>query len=251
MSHHVLAIDVGNSRIKAGLVATSAGPGTLPACDASIALPIAHENPSAALSDWLATQSIAPRCAFVGGVNPQVIASIVEQNPIGERCPVIHIERPSGVTLVNRTLQPERVGPDRLFDAVAANLIRPEGRSAVIVDSGTATTVDLVDASGAFRGGAIVAGFELVAAALHERTALLPKIDVAEIGTPDPLGRDTAEALRSGLYWTLVGGVKELVATAIDGGSRTGRDGSHRVAHGRSRSDPRFAPAQSQNCILI
>lgn len=215
-SSHVLAIDVGNSRIKAGLVAKSSSSGGLPACSASFALPVAHEHPAAAVNNWLARQSVRPERAFVGGSNPRVIVSIVEHGSLGESCPLIHIERPSSTLLVNRTLQPERVGPDRLFDAVAANCVRPTGRSAVIVDSGTATTVNLVDVSGAFCGGAIVAGFELVASALHEHTALLPKIDVAEIGTPEALGRDTAEALRSGLYWSLVGGVKELVAQLSD-----------------------------------
>jgi len=215
-SPYVLAIDVGNSRIKAGLVATSSAPRELPVCSASMALPVGQVDAAAALSDWLATQSVRPERVFVGGVNPRIIAAIVERETLDEGCPVIHIERPSGAVLANRTRQPERVGPDRLFDAVAANRIRPDGRSVVIVDSGTATTVDLVDASGAFRGGAIIAGFELVASALHERTALLPKFDIAEIGVPGPLGRDTTEALRSGLYWSLVGGVKELVGRLSD-----------------------------------
>jgi type III pantothenate kinase len=208
----VLAIDVGNSRIKAGLVATSAGAGELPAVSAAFAFSASERCPVAALTGWLATQSIRPERALVGGSNPKTVAAIVTEGSLGDYCSVIQVERPSDASIANRTLEPERDGPDRLFDAVAANRIRPVGRSAVIVDSGTATTINLVDASGAFRGGAIIAGFELVASALHERTALLPKLDVAHIGTPEAIGRDTTEALRSGLYWSLVGGVKELVA---------------------------------------
>jgi type III pantothenate kinase len=208
----VLAIDVGNSRIKAGLVTTSAGAGELPAVSAAFAFPVSEPHPIAALSDWLATQSLRPERALVGGSNPKTVGAIVAERSLGDDCPVVQVARPSDATIANRTLEPERVGPDRLFDAVAANRIRPAGRSAVIVDSGTATTVNFVDGSGAFQGGAIIAGFELVASALHERTALLPKLDVARIGTPEAIGRDTTEALRSGLYWSLVGGVKELVA---------------------------------------
>src|SRR5690606_15842862 len=55
-------------------------------------------------------------------------------------------------------------------------------------------------------------GFDIVADALHERTSLLPRIRMDDLtGTPDALGRNTTGALRSGLYWGLVGGVRELV----------------------------------------
>ncbi|MBA3315752.1 MAG: type III pantothenate kinase [Planctomycetota bacterium] len=208
----VLAIDVGNSRVKAGALTESRTARALPDCVASTAIPVSHSHPAKALSDWLETHELRPRKGLIGGVNPAVIAAVLE-GWIGRHCPLTHIARPSHALLVNRTTQPDRVGPDRLFDAVAANRLRQNGASALIIDSGTATTVNLVDAEGAFAGGAILAGFELVASALHERTALLPKVDVADLmPPPHPLGRDTEAAIRSGLHWGLVGAVKELVA---------------------------------------
>jgi type III pantothenate kinase len=106
-----------------------------------------------------------------------------------------------------------RVGVDRLLNAVAANVIRPAARPAVIVDTGTATTVDLVNTDGAFEGGAILPGFELCARALHDYTALLPLLSIEELaGEPrEPLGRNTRAALRSGLFWGQLGAVKELI----------------------------------------
>ena len=62
---------------------------------------------------------------------------------------------------------PDMVGIDRLVDAVAVNRLRDAKRSAAIVDVGTAITVDLVSANGAFLGGAILPGIAMAARALH------------------------------------------------------------------------------------
>jgi type III pantothenate kinase len=81
-----------------------------------------------------------------------------------------------------------------------------------VVDCGTATTVDLVDETGAFRGGAILPGFELAAKSLHHYTAKLPFVPMDELlrEPHDPLGTNTRAALRSGLFWGQVGAVREL-----------------------------------------
>ena len=93
-------------------------------------------------------------------------------------------------------------GIDRLVDAVAANRLRKSHRPAAIVDVGTAITVDLVAADGAFLGGSILPGIALSARALHEFTDLLPLVDVGELVEPPPaLGTDTEAAMRSGLFW--------------------------------------------------
>jgi type III pantothenate kinase len=211
MPSHLLAVEVGNSRIKAGLFSPATDDG-LPSCLAATAFSVRRPDPADLLGRWLGGQDILPEAALLAGTNPRLIKIVRDgwQERWGELLP---LDRPSPAILVNRTDAPDRVGPDRLFDAVAANRLRPSGAPAVVVDSGTATTVNVIDADGAFLGGAIIAGFELIATALHERTAALPRIDVTNLDPPpDPLGRNTDAALRSGLYWTLVGGVKELVA---------------------------------------
>ena len=75
----------------------------------------------------------------------------------------------------------------------------------------------MVSADGAFEGGAILPGLALSAKALHEYTALLPLVSVMELGqaTPEPLGRNTRAAIRSGLFWGQLGAVKELIERQI------------------------------------
>jgi type III pantothenate kinase len=83
----------------------------------------------------------------------------------------------------------------------------------IIVDSGTATTVDVISTTGAFEGGAILPGFQLCSRALHQYTALLPRISNDEIvgEPPAALGKNTRDALRSGLFWGQLGAVRELI----------------------------------------
>jgi len=108
--------------------------------------------------------------------------------------------------------QPERVGMDRLAAALAANRLRDPLRPAIIVDAGTAITVDLVDASGVFQGGAILPGFRLIARALASGTDQLPEADSLFVGrAPAAIGKSTVEAIRSGLFWGGVGAINELV----------------------------------------
>jgi type III pantothenate kinase len=105
---------------------------------------------------------------------------------------------------------------DRLLNAVAANVLRKRHQPALIVDSGTATTVDAVNSAGAFLGGAILPGFDLCARALHHYTALLPLIPLEELSesVPTSLGKNTRAAMQSGLFWGQVGAVKELLLQA-------------------------------------
>jgi type III pantothenate kinase len=114
--------------------------------------------------------------------------------------------------------RPDMVGVDRLLDAVAANHLRRPGRPAVVVDVGTAITVDLVSAEGGFRGGAILPGIAMSARAMHEFTDLLPLIGMDELSTPPPaLGTATDAAMRSGLYWGAVGAIRQLIERMAGG----------------------------------
>jgi type III pantothenate kinase len=109
--------------------------------------------------------------------------------------------------------RPDMVGIDRLLDALAANRLRRPGRPAVVVDVGTAITIDLVSPEGAFLGGSILPGLAMSARALHEFTDMLPLLDIAELSGPPPaLGASTSEAMQSGLFWGAVGAIRQLVA---------------------------------------
>ena len=113
--------------------------------------------------------------------------------------------------------QPERVGLDRLAAAVAANQLRRSGCPVIVVDVGTAVTVNLLDAAGAFRGGAILPGFTMAAGALTAQTDLLPLVPVSPQDDPPPaLGTSTEKAIRSGLFWGIVGAVREIAERLTD-----------------------------------
>ena len=108
--------------------------------------------------------------------------------------------------------QPDTVGIDRLLNAVAAVQHPSGGRvPAIIVDAGSAVTVDWVDEDGSFRGGAILPGLRLMAQALHEHTALLPLVQIDQPSPPLP-GRSTDGAMQAGVYHAVAGGINELIA---------------------------------------
>lgn len=122
---------------------------------------------------------------------------------------VVVLEYAAQLPLTVRLEHPDKVGIDRLLDAVAANAERRPHTPAVVIDAGSAVTVDLVDERGDFRGGAIFPGLRLMAKALHDYTALLPLIQVNE-AAPLP-GRSTPAAMHAGIYWATVGGIRTIV----------------------------------------
>ena len=93
---------------------------------------------------------------------------------------------------------PAQVGADRLVNALGAVVTYPD-RDLIIVDSGTATTFDVVSKERVFEGGIISPGINLSVRALHEAAARLPRI---EIRNPGPVvGTDTVHAMQSGIFW--------------------------------------------------
>lgn len=108
---------------------------------------------------------------------------------------------------------PERVGHDRLAGALAAARRKPAERAAIVIDAGSAITVDLVSPDGEFCGGAILPGLTHMARALHVSTDQLPDLDVAAcLQSPPPaIGRNTVSAMTSGLYWGTVGAIERLI----------------------------------------
>ena len=112
---------------------------------------------------------------------------------------------------------PARIGVDRLAAAAAAHRATPAGRAAVVVDAGTALTVDAIDAEGTFRGGAIAPGLRLGLNALSSGTSFLPQVELAP--TTPLLGKNTTDGLCSGALHgsaALVEGLCARMATALD-----------------------------------
>jgi type III pantothenate kinase len=93
--------------------------------------------------------------------------------------------------------KPAEAGADRLVNAVGAFV--KYGGPAIVIDSGTATTFDIVAADGAFEGGIILPGINLSLQALHDAAARLPRVEIRDPGRI--IGKDTVSAMQSGIYW--------------------------------------------------
>lgn len=93
--------------------------------------------------------------------------------------------------------KPNEAGADRLVNAVGAFV--QYGGPAIVIDSGTATTFDIVAADGAFEGGVILPGINLSLQALHDAAARLPRVEIRDPGRV--IGKDTVSAMQSGIYW--------------------------------------------------
>ena len=191
------------------------------------------------LKQLLADAQIAPRsiagaivCSVVPVLTPVVTAAV--ENVIGKSPELVTHNSKLSVRLDVPT--PEQVGADRI--ANAEGFWVEHHKAGIVVDFGTATTFDVISADGAYLGGAIAPGIETSAERLSFKGAQLFKVALAEPASP--IGKNTEEALRSGLYYGAIGAVDETVtriahelggspmviatgglASLIAGGSRT------------------------------
>jgi len=107
-------------------------------------------------------------------------------------------------------VEPRSVGADRLVNAIAAHA-HHEG-DLVIIDFGTATTFDVVDYRGAYKGGIIAPGINLSLDALVGAAAKLPRIAIEAPETTSVIGRTTEDGMHVGIYWGYVALIEGLVA---------------------------------------
>ena len=107
--------------------------------------------------------------------------------------------------------EPEQAGADRLVNAVGAQAHHQ--LPAIVLDFGTATTLDLVGADGAYEGGIIAPGVALSIDALEATAAQLPRLALREFGADLPiLGKNTVSAMESGIFWGYVSMIEGLLA---------------------------------------
>ncbi len=106
--------------------------------------------------------------------------------------------------------EPHTVGADRALNAIAGHA-RHDG-DLVIIDFGTATTFDVVDFSGAYKGGIIAPGINLSLDALVAAAAKLPRIAIEAPEGTDVVGRTTESQMLAGIYWGYVAMIEGLVA---------------------------------------
>ena len=106
--------------------------------------------------------------------------------------------------------EPKSLGADRALNAIAAH--ERHGGDLIILDFGTATTLDVVDYKGAYKGGIIAPGINLSLDALVSNTAKLPRIAITPPEADSVIGRDTEEQMRIGVFWGYVAMMEGLVA---------------------------------------
>ena len=214
----IVALDVGNTNMKLGIVRGGDVSGSRRAATPPVAM---AEGLEATLDQMLHEDG-----ATLGEVQEIVLASVVPA--VSDA--VIEVAARRGISLLTadsstvplpiRIDQPAQVGDDRLVNALAA--ARLYGKPAIVVDLGTATTFDVVAADGAFIGGAIAPGLGIGLDVLATRTAQLPRVALA---LPErAIGRDTVSAMQSGALIGYLGLVSELVRAisaeiALDGGN--------------------------------
>ena len=220
----VLLADVGNSRIKLAVVsdegidAADVAGRRLPTVTQRLDLDSHGFRPDN-LENWLNQAAPTTAVVLVASVHDaaaaRLEAAITELTATRHRSlrqrRIVHGDLPLEIMVA----EPHRVGIDRLAAAAAAGLVRRPGRGVIIVDCGTAATVDLVSASGAFLGGAILPGPALMARALAEGTSLLPAVAALEQETPPVMpGRSTQDAIAAGIGWGIRGAIARLVEEA-------------------------------------
>jgi len=189
-----LAFDVGNSSIKAGYFNRGRLTMTASAPDAAALIPKLRQfdKPAAA-----AACSVRP-------AQDEPLRQAV-RDVFGIPLAFLGKDLSSGVTI--RCEQPEKVGADRLANTIAAFARARE--HVIVVDFGTAIAFDVISDTGEFLGGAIAPGVSTCLAALHEKTALLPRVEIDE--PPSGFGRNTVEAILAGVIGGLTGLVDRIV----------------------------------------
>jgi type III pantothenate kinase len=197
----ILAIDVGNSRMKWGLYDPRGwlAQGALPNQDIG----------TLALRDW---QNL-PRPVRAVGVNTAGEAARVRVEGQLTRWRMsmewLHASAAAG-GIVNRYARPEQLGPDRWVSLIAARrrALAAEGESAacIVVNAGTAVTIDALDADGVFLGGLILPGVRLMLQALADNTAALK----VPIGTFAHFPTETGDAIYTGAIQAICGAVELL-----------------------------------------
>jgi type III pantothenate kinase len=194
-----VVVDVGNTQIKWGLCADGA-------VRSICSLP--PDEPATWLQQ-LELWADARGFWVVSGVHPPRRDRLIEWlREHGQR--VRLLDDPNDLPLRVLVARPDHVGVDRLLDAVAANDRRTAETPAMVIDAGSAVTVDLIDGSGSFVGGAILPGMRLMTKVLHDYTALLPLIPLPDKRPMVP-GTTTPTAMELGIFWAVVGGIVSLL----------------------------------------
>lgn len=193
-----LAIDIGNTNIHIGVFEEDILHATYL---------VRGGNPADFLKFLDANVFAKVHATIISSVNPQVESYVTESIQKRLFIKSLSLGKDIPICIPVLTDNPEKVGIDRLVNALAA-FERVKGWT-LVIDSGTAITIDVVNDRGAFLGGIIAPGVGMASKALNHYTALLPEISISKPG--NVMGKNTQDAINSGIYWGTVGMVSKLV----------------------------------------
>ena len=196
--------DLGNSRLKWGWLDKT---GQLVE---TLALPLdTPQRWAAAWKKW-SRYELASSSWTISTVNPPLAARLEQFLKAGAVTSVRWLLSAADVPVRHSLEQPATAGADRALAVSAAVRLMPQACPRLVVSCGTAITVERITADGIWQGGAIATGLGLAARALHVLTAQLPMVELHQ--APPAWGASTRPAVESGVYWGVVGAVRELLA---------------------------------------
>jgi len=146
--------------------------------------------------------------AVISSVVPELTANIVKKIKKLSNVQRVIVVNSKNVPIKLKVDIPEQVGADRVVNALAAREIY--GCPAVVIDLGTATTFDIVSKKGEYIGGVIAPGIQMSIDALYEKTAKLPRVNLKS--PEDIIGKNTNDAITSGVIFGNVGMIKEVMS---------------------------------------
>jgi len=205
----IIAIDVGNTSLSAAQF-----PAPVRACTPQeLPMPRAVWQCSAAdlefetLARWLPD---GPCQWLIGSVNDEIaqrIRDCLREFRAGDTARLLNYrDFPMELDVDAK----EQVGIDRLAAAMAANVLRNPARPAIVIDAGSAVTIDVVSSDGVFRGGHIFPGMQLSLSALAHGTDRLPLLSPVDRKVFH-WGKNTRDAMQAGVFWAALGAIQEIV----------------------------------------
>jgi type III pantothenate kinase len=148
---------------------------------------------------------------IVGTVVPRALHNIeVLASKYFKVSPLVAGRAPADYGIQLDVSEPKSVGADRVLNTIAAHHQYPG--DLIVIDFGTATTFDVVDYTGAYKGGIIAPGINLSLDALVAAAAKLPRIAIEAPASSNVIGRTTEEQMHSGVYWGYIAMIEGLVA---------------------------------------
>lgn len=204
----ILTVDVGNTQITGGLFDE----------DGKLVLQFRRTTHMGTSSDelglffrsvirengfhWQKIQRIGV-CSVVPSINYSLQSAFTKYF----NCRALFIQAGIKTGLKLRYANPKEIGADRIAAAIGAVSLHPE-TDLIVIDMGTATTIDVVTKDKEYLGGTIIPGLRISVEALANETAKLPMVEITK--PEHSLGTNTIEAIQSGIFYIHLGGLKEL-----------------------------------------